>query len=109
MAVSKRGSMDEAVFKMLYVHIPSLHPANYPDLEVSSGVQTAAVMGIGLLYQGSKNRRMAEMLLSGPSVPPSLTYPHVRSRMRTYAEVVSEIGRPNVWGGGQEIGRRAPN
>ena len=35
---------------MLYVHIPSLHPANYPDLEVSSAVQTAAVMGIGLLY-----------------------------------------------------------
>jgi hypothetical protein len=60
--------MDEAVFKMLYVHIPSLHPANYPDLEVSSGVQTAAVMGIGLLYQGSKNRRMAEMLLSGPAL-----------------------------------------
>ena len=34
MAVSKRATMDEAVFKMLYVHIPSLHPANYPDLEV---------------------------------------------------------------------------
>jgi len=64
MAVSKRGSLDEAVFKMLYVHVPSLHPANYPDLEVSSAVQTAAVMGIGLLYQGSKNRRMAEMLLA---------------------------------------------
>ena len=64
MAVSKRGTLDEGVFKMLYVHIPSLHPANYPDLEVSSAVQTAAVMGIGLLYQGSKNRRMAEMLLA---------------------------------------------
>jgi anaphase-promoting complex subunit 1 len=64
MAVSKRGTMDDAVFKMLYVHIPSLHPANYPDLEVSSAVQTAAVMGIGLIYRGSKNRRMAEMLLA---------------------------------------------
>ena len=51
MAVSKRGTMDENVFRMLYVHIPTLHPTNYPDLEVSSSVQTAAMMGIGLLYQ----------------------------------------------------------
>ncbi|KAJ1475245.1 hypothetical protein T484DRAFT_3643923, partial [Baffinella frigidus] len=63
MAASRRGTLDESVFKMLYVHVPSLHPPSYPDLEVSSSVQTAAVLGIGLLYQGSKHRRVAEVLL----------------------------------------------
>ncbi|EKX35535.1 hypothetical protein GUITHDRAFT_118345 [Guillardia theta CCMP2712] len=64
MAASKRSTMDEAVFRMLYVHIPSLHPANYPDLEVASPVQTAAIMGLGLLYMGSKHRRICEVLLA---------------------------------------------
>ena len=37
---------------------PSFH-----DTPVASTVQTAAVLSVGLLYQGSGNRMMAEFLL----------------------------------------------
>jgi anaphase-promoting complex subunit 1 len=48
---SDRGFRTEAGPTRFQVHVPSLHPPSYPDLEVSSAVQTAAVLGIGLLYQ----------------------------------------------------------
>lgn len=38
---------------MLCLHIPSLHPATFMELEleVPAVVQIAALMGVGLLYQ----------------------------------------------------------
>ncbi|KYQ96888.1 anaphase promoting complex subunit 1 [Tieghemostelium lacteum] len=60
---TKMGSMEMSIAKVLSVHIPSLHPPMSIDLDVPSMVQTASVMGIGLLYQGTSNRRMTEVLL----------------------------------------------
>lgn len=58
-AASKRGSGDAVLSKMLFLHVPGRHPASFPEFEVSSLVQAAAVMGLGLLYQGSCNRCVA--------------------------------------------------
>jgi hypothetical protein len=55
--------MDATVSKMLFLHIPSRHPNSFPELELSSIVQSAALAGVGLLYQGSCHRLMAEIML----------------------------------------------
>jgi len=38
---------------MLFLHLPSRHPTGYPELEIAPLVQTAAIIGLGLLYQES--------------------------------------------------------
>lgn len=61
MASCRISTKDQIVTKFLSVHIPSLHPPSSPDLEVAPSVQTAAVIGIGMLYLGTANRRIAEV------------------------------------------------
>lgn len=51
MAAANRGTMDSTTNRMLFLHLPSRHPANFPELELSSNVQAAALLGVGLLYQ----------------------------------------------------------
>ena len=63
MSASKRGSMDGTLTKMLFLHLPSRHPMGYPDLEIAPVVQCASLLGIGMLFQGTGQRGMAEMLL----------------------------------------------
>ncbi len=55
-AASKAGTGDPTLTKMLYLHVPGRHPVGYPDFEMSSLVQAAALMGLGLLYRDSCNR-----------------------------------------------------
>ena len=57
------GKMDTTISKMLFLHIPARHPAHYPELELSSLIQAAALVGVGLLYLGSSHRIMTEVLL----------------------------------------------
>ncbi|QDZ19822.1 subunit 1 of anaphase-promoting complex [Chloropicon primus] len=57
------GNMDTTISKMLFLHIPARHPAHYPELELSSLIQAAALVGVGLLYLGSSHRIMTEVLL----------------------------------------------
>ena len=63
LAASKRKSLDAAVSKTLFLHIPTQHPSSYPELELSPQVQAAALMGVGLLYESSAHRLMTEILL----------------------------------------------
>jgi anaphase-promoting complex subunit 1 len=63
MAATKRATCDPSVSKMLCLHIPSLLPPPFTDMDVSSVAQIAAVAGVGLLYQGSAHRLMTEFLL----------------------------------------------
>ena len=55
--------MDLATRKMLCLHIPSLLPHTISEYDHAPCVQNAAVMGIGLLYQGTVHRLMAEFLI----------------------------------------------
>ena len=63
LAASRIGKMDENTSKTLCLHIPNLIPPTY-DIEISINVQTAAIVGIGLLHKGTCNRVMTEMTLS---------------------------------------------
>ncbi len=64
MSANKRGTCDLSVSKMLCLHIPSLFPNSFSSIDVVSETQTAAVAGIGLLYQKSSHRLMTEFLLN---------------------------------------------
>jgi hypothetical protein len=52
-----------AIFQMLYFHVPSRHPSSTPELELPTLLQSAAVMGIGLLYEGSAHALTMKILL----------------------------------------------
>lgn len=55
----------EVRFKKLFsVHIESLLPPTSIELDIFQNVQVAALVGIGLLYQGTGHRHIAEVLLS---------------------------------------------
>lgn len=64
MAASIRGSMDNKLTKVLSVHAVALLPQGANDLNVPTMVQTAGLIGIGLLYLETQHRRMSEILLS---------------------------------------------
>lgn len=57
------GTGNRHVTKMIAVHTPALLPTPAIDLNVPLLTQAAGLIGIGLLYMGTKNRRMAEMAL----------------------------------------------
>jgi hypothetical protein len=63
MAASQRGTMHVDIAKLLAIHIPSLHASTSTDLEVPASLQTAALIGVGLLYQATCHRHMTEVLL----------------------------------------------
>ncbi|CAM9977226.1 unnamed protein product, partial [Choristocarpus tenellus] len=63
MAAARRGSSDLSTHKMLCLHVPSLLPPPFADMDVSSVTQAAALAGAGLLYQGTSHRLMTEFLL----------------------------------------------
>lgn len=64
MAASLKGTMDTKLTKVLSVHVVALLPTGSTNLNVQLSVQTAGIIGIGLLYMGSQHRRMSEILLS---------------------------------------------
>lgn len=64
MSASLRGTQNVKLTKVLSVHIVALLPQGASDLIVSSSVQTAGLIGIGLLYLETQHRRMSEILLS---------------------------------------------
>lgn len=75
-SASRVGSGDPMTSRMLFLHLPSRHPSSYPDVALSASVQSAALVSVGLLYQASANRLMAEIALgeigrklAGESVP----------------------------------------
>ncbi|KAF8627589.1 hypothetical protein AX17_006162 [Amanita inopinata Kibby_2008] len=77
------GSGNQHVTKLLAVHTPALLPTPSVDLNVSLMTQAAGLSGVGLLYMGTKNRRMAEVCLNQISrrdlVQPDLSNEHRES------------------------------
>jgi anaphase-promoting complex subunit 1 len=62
-AASKIGSMDDNDTRTICIHIPYLLPPNL-SIDISLPIQSAAVIAAGLLYKGTQNRLMTEMLLA---------------------------------------------
>ncbi|KAI0633465.1 hypothetical protein C8Q77DRAFT_789189 [Trametes polyzona] len=64
LAAANVGSSNKHVTKLIAVHTPALLPTPDVDLNVPLITQAAGLMGIGLLYLGTKHRRMAEVCLN---------------------------------------------
>lgn len=64
LAAANVGNSDAHVTKLLAVHTPALLPTPSVDLNVSLMTQAAGLSGVGLLYLGTRNRRMAEVCLA---------------------------------------------
>ncbi|KAJ2020186.1 Anaphase-promoting complex subunit 1 [Coemansia sp. RSA 2337] len=63
-ACAHRGTMNSSVSKVLSLHIPNLLPPGSSELMLLSyGTQAAAMLGLGLLFMQSQNRRMVEVML----------------------------------------------
>lgn len=64
LCASLKGTMDLKLTKVLSVHIVALLPPGSTNLNLHHRVQTAGLIGIGLLYQKSQHRRMCDLLYS---------------------------------------------
>ncbi|XP_045597695.1 anaphase-promoting complex subunit 1 isoform X2 [Procambarus clarkii] len=69
-SVAKRGTMDIQTTKLLSVHLECLLPPTSTELDVPHTVQVAAIIGVGLVYQDTAHRHMAEVLLQEIGRPP---------------------------------------
>ncbi|CAJ0827221.1 63_t:CDS:10 [Entrophospora sp. SA101] len=58
------GTMNSDITRMLAVHITSMLPPKSNYLNVSPLIQTASLIGIGLLYMGTCNRYNTQIMLS---------------------------------------------
>ncbi|ELT93542.1 hypothetical protein CAPTEDRAFT_175155 [Capitella teleta] len=69
-AAGKRGSMHMATVKLLSIHLPAFLPPTSTELDVPHSIQVAAILGLGLVYQMTAHRHVAEVLLSEIGRPP---------------------------------------
>jgi anaphase-promoting complex subunit 1 len=85
------GSANQHVTKLLAVHTPAMLPTPNVDLNVPLVTQAAGLFGLGLVYLGTRNRRMAEVCLSQISrrdlVQPDLSNEHREAY--TYASALA--------------------
>ncbi|CAH0388207.1 unnamed protein product [Bemisia tabaci] len=70
LSASHIGTMNVKATKMLSIHLESLLPPTSVELEVLQNVQVAALLGMGLVYQGTAHRHVAEVLLNEIGKPP---------------------------------------
>ncbi|QLQ82643.1 hypothetical protein HG537_0H04060 [Torulaspora globosa] len=64
MSASMRGTMDLKLTKVLSVHTVAFLPPGSSDLNINLKVQTAGLLGMGLLYLKSQHRRITDVLFS---------------------------------------------
>lgn len=65
LAAGRLGSCDPATSRDLGLHLPALLPPHSSlEFSTSLSVQTAALLGLGLLYQASGDRLRVEFLLT---------------------------------------------
>ncbi|RZF37721.1 hypothetical protein LSTR_LSTR003132 [Laodelphax striatellus] len=69
-SATKRGTMDVQTTKLLSVHIESLLPPTSIELDIVQNIQVAALLGVGLVYQKTAHRHIAEVLLAEIGRPP---------------------------------------
>ena len=70
LSAAKRGSMDLLVTKKISTQLEALLPSTATELPLSHTTQVAGLIGLGLLYQGTGHRHMAEVCLNELGRPP---------------------------------------
>ena len=111
LAASKRGTADSRISKTLCLHLPALLPARHWDIEISPLVQTASLVGLGLLHAGSGHRLMVEFLLAELSRKPTSDRCDMREAMTlaaAWALGVVLLGKGQGQGQGQDQGHDLP-
>ena len=56
--------MDMTTTKLLSIHVAALLPPTSTELDVPHNVEVAAILGVGLVYQGTAHRHIAQVLLN---------------------------------------------
>lgn len=62
--------MEISTTKVLSIHVPALLPPTSTELNVPHNVQVSAILGVGLVFQGTAHRHTAEVLLAEIGRPP---------------------------------------
>ncbi|KAF7995485.1 hypothetical protein HCN44_006592 [Aphidius gifuensis] len=70
LSATYRGTMDVSMTKLLSLHVETLLPPTSIELNVQQNVQVAALMGVGLVYEGTAHRHISHALLSEIGRPP---------------------------------------
>nr|XP_033324577.1 anaphase-promoting complex subunit 1 [Megalopta genalis] len=70
LSATHRGTMNVSMTKLLSLHVETLLPPTSIELSVQHNVQVAALMGVGLVYQGTAHRHISHALLSEIGRPP---------------------------------------
>ncbi|XP_012268770.2 anaphase-promoting complex subunit 1 isoform X2 [Athalia rosae] len=70
LSASHRGTMDVSMTKLLSLHVETLLPPTSIELNVQQNIQVAALMGVGLVYQGTAHKHISHALLSEIGRPP---------------------------------------
>lgn len=63
MSASCRGTKNFKLIKVLSVHVVALLPKGSNDLNINLQVQNAGLVGMGLLYQGHKDKKLNNSLI----------------------------------------------
>ena len=76
--------MDVATTRLLSIHLAALLPPTSTELDMVHNIQVAAILGMGLVYQATAHRHIAEVLLSeiGESTRP----PRTGTSRRSYCQ-----------------------
>lgn len=69
-AATHRGTMDVQATKMMSIHLEALLPPTSIELNVQQNITVAALLGVGLLYQGTAHTHYAQVLLQEIGKPP---------------------------------------
>lgn len=80
LAAARRGTMDISIERMLSIHAEAFLPPSPIEIDIPPVVEVAAVLGVGLLYQGSGQRHIAEKLLAEIGRPPGPEMEHYLDR-----------------------------
>ncbi|XP_046750016.1 anaphase-promoting complex subunit 1 [Diprion similis] len=70
LSASHRATMDVSMTKLLSLHVETLLPPTSIELNVQQNIQVAALMGVGLVYQGTAHKHISHALLSEIGRPP---------------------------------------
>lgn len=58
------GTMDVQATKMMSIHLEPLLPPTSIELDIQQNIQVAALLGVGLVYQGTMHTHYARVLLA---------------------------------------------
>ncbi|CAH0686482.1 unnamed protein product [Spodoptera exigua] len=70
LAATYRGTMDVQATKMMSIHLEPLLPPTSIELDIQQNILVAALMGVGLIYQGTAHTHYAQVLLNEIGRPP---------------------------------------